>query len=161
MADALAGAGPHLGRQWEREVEDGARLELEELDEEAGTLRMGPLVQQALALAGESEAQRWAATLLDSRQRLEARVLWSVFGPPVLASLPWQGWWAAGCSQNCLGSADPVHLCLGQGGGGQTPQRRTNAHPGPGPSTDSVLYCVGVGAASLWLCLPPTPVHFH
>lgn len=89
MADALAGAGPHLGRQWESEAEDGARLEPEDLDEEAGALRLGPLVQPAPALAGESEAQRRAATLLGSRQRLEALLLWSVSGPPVLVSLPW------------------------------------------------------------------------
>ena len=41
----------------EREAEGGARLGLEDLDQGAGPLRLDPLVQLALALAGETETR--------------------------------------------------------------------------------------------------------
>ena len=45
------------GKVGEREAEGGARLGLEDLDQGAGPLRLDPLVQLALALAGETESR--------------------------------------------------------------------------------------------------------
>lgn len=79
-----------LGPIWgggEREAEGGVRLELDDLDQGAGPLRLGPLVQLALALAGETETQRWAVTCLGPWQRLEGPSLTLLLWPPSMAGL--------------------------------------------------------------------------
>ena len=110
----------------------------EGLDQGARTLRLGPLVQLALALAGETETQRWTVTRLGPWQGLDRPSLTFLFWPLFHGRV---GGWQDAVRQTCLGSADPVHLRWDQSGGGQTPRPSTDEHPAQGPSPDCCLLC--------------------